>query len=241
MRWRSDSDMETIAATVSDKLRRGTESPGVAFARKTFWDDIHQRKNSARGAIVQHFVPWAWQKPLTMLTLPGSAWKFERALLRHREPSGLKTELTCLERDPAVFVVAVLDMPGNSSGYVQHVPDRISAAHLSTGKIGSFLCTSFEDFAEDNIKVFDAAWIDLTGPLTSDVLRAFSQFWPCVRTEIVVTSLRARWTGNVGRRVANLGVAGVLASIATGSVVECDYDYMDTSPMSQVTLRRTDE
>lgn len=232
--------METIAATVTDKLRRGTESPGVAFARKAFWDDIHQRKNTARGILVEHFIPRLWPGPLSILTLPGSAWKFERALLRHREKAGLSTRFTCLEKDPAIFAAAVLDMPGNSTGYVQHLPDHVSAAHFSTEKIQSFACASFEDFAENNIQVFDAAWVDLTGPLTYDLVRAVSQFWPCVRTELVVTSLRARWTGHVGRRVAVLGVAGVLTETAKGSVVQCDYDYMDTSPMSQVTLRRTE-
>lgn len=229
--------MEILAANVVHDRRNNKESPGVSFARTVFMDPAGRSgKDSARGALIGKFGS-AHPRPLSILTLPGVAWRFEKKILYHRRRAGLETKITALEKDPAIFAASLADMPGNSRGYEYVDQHESSAAAVSTYKIHRYYCAAFEDFARTNEETFDAAWIDLTGPVGEKVLLGLARLWPYVREALVVTSLKARWNRVTSARVRHLGgVANLLKTTLQGSAVECDHEYCDSSPMSQVTL-----
>ena len=87
--------------------------------------------------------------------------------------------------------------------------------------------------------MFDAAWLDFTGPITEALLVALGQFWPRVRKALWVTSLDARWSRSVSDRVSRYdGVPNLLHRTLPGSVMVDVHRYADTVPMVQAYYER---
>src|SRR5580658_3991911 len=89
-------------------------SGGILFARKT----EREEKDRARQKILDLFSGSHRYKGLSILTMPGLDWKFERKLLGKREGDWMhkkgphRTYLTCVENDRSIYHAALLRMPG---------------------------------------------------------------------------------------------------------------------------------
>lgn len=241
MRWGQDSDMENLAAYVNTSRQ---SMPGVAFARSVFSNPkSRDEKDHARQDVARLFLPHRWPQPLSILTLPGAKWHFETAVIRSRgrdKPMEEMTKVTALEREPPVYAASLKFIPGHEAGYT-YVPSEMkcSSGSLSTSFIHRFHCASFEDFAEETTETFDAAWLDFTGPITRGLVKALPIFWGKLKSILVVTSLKARWSRDISDRVSRAGgVPQLLEKMLPGSTIFSVKEYNDTVPMVQVTLTK---
>lgn len=186
--------------------------------------------------------------PLSVLTMPSLEWTFERCLIHDREHGRGRTWprytfITAVERSPFIYQAALARMPGAEDGLscAVTVPPFATAA-VKTRMIQRYFRCELAGLAEHQRTTdhwFDAAWIDLTGPLSFAYMDTLMNLWRRVRSLLVVTSLRARWATDFSAAVADAGgLADLLMDDLPGSVAIANYDYADTSPMSQISLRR---
>jgi hypothetical protein len=239
-RWGGDSDIETLAA-----IARKTETPGIAFARSQLRLEAKTNKDEARARVCRAFSRREFPKSLSILTMPGTQWRFEKSILKTREPGRdratvHRTYITALEREPPIYVAALRNIPGANFG-LRHLPGDFKAATYSmrTPLISRFHLASFEDFAEANTMSYAGAWLDFTGPITARLMKTIPYFWTFVRELIVITSLDARWCRDVSNKVTRIGgVIPLLNDMLPGSEVVETYRYIDKVPMIQVSLRR---
>jgi hypothetical protein len=242
-RWGVDSDMENLAAYV--RMKGDDPSPGISFARSTLATaEKRKGKDDARSVILSRLSRDMHPGKLSILTLPGVTWRFEKSLLRIRKenvnPEPELTQITALEKDAPIYAASLAFIPGRDQGYV-HVPGevRCSAGSITTSKIHRYHCASFEDFAHEDETEYDAAWLDFTGPVSRTILPAIKALWPRVRDRLVVTSLKARWHRDVSASVTRAGgVTPLLNKMLPGSKVEKSIEYFDTVPMVQSHLQR---
>jgi hypothetical protein len=235
--------MEILAARVAQGRQ---QPPGIAFARSQLTAP-HERpkKEEARGDILRRLSLRHWPWPLSIVTLPGLTWGFERRLLRMRErPVTLvpkdKTRIVSLESQPEVFASALALIPRGPSG-IRHLSDLLPGAVSTacTDKIDEFICTAFEDFAHEWKDEADVAWLDFTGKVTRSLLHALAQFWPKVRGTLILTAMRrgAREVSPLVRKQGDLVQA--IRSVLPGSVVGPTLNYCDTAPMMQACFHRS--
>lgn len=246
--WGSDSNMETLAAIVNQDRRNGNMSPGVAFARHAVehfrTTGKPSQKDGMRGQLVNQFMKDQWPGSLSIVTMPGTHWRFEKAILRHREGEGKlpkRTFITALEREPPIFTASLKHIPGADQG-LAHLPGDLPRTHytMRTPIISRFHLASFEDFAEVNTKTFGAAWLDFTGPLTERLFTTIPHFWGYVRKTMVVTMLNARWCREISDRVTKAsGVEFLLASRMKDATLQRTRRYMDSVPMIQLTFEKS--
>lgn len=243
--WGSDSDMETLAA-----IARVSDTPGLNFARASQHEGSRKMKDDARSQVLSALSPAVWPGSLSILTMPGVQWRFERLLLKKRETEEAlvngkprRTFITAIEREAPIYTAALLDIPGWPRG-IKHLPGDLPLAgcSLRTEIISRFHLMKFEEFAAVSKADFGAAWLDFTGPLTIDLLEAVRIFWPHVRRRFTVTFLDARYCKRVGARLNTAGgAAALLQVICPNSTLIKDHKYQDGVPMRQVTLKRQEE
>ncbi len=222
--------------------------PGLRYARR-----IEQTEKSiARNRILSLFSPKRWPGNLNILTMPALDWTFERALLAGRERSYSqkirRTYLTSVESSPAIWTAALRNIPGGDTSLTLALPRPSFAKQVArTHIIGRFFQCTIEDLAlQQTDREYDAAWIDLTGPLTDRRVAALAALWDRTNCYLIVTSLRARWTGQLRTDLAAHGgdLGELLMERLPGAVAASQYTYADRSPMHQVVLarylRRTD-
>jgi hypothetical protein len=185
---------------------------------------------------------------LSVLTMPSLGWQFERNLIRNREHGkGVQrpryTFITAVERSPYIYQAGLSTMPGveQSLNLAIPVPPFASSA-CKTHQIQRYFRCELADIAHHQAATdhwWDAAWIDLTGPLSFEHLDTLMTLWTRIRSVLVVTSLRGRWTTEFGAALTEAGsIADLLMDDLPGSIAVSDFEYADTSPMSQVSLRR---
>lgn len=250
----SECGVEELAA----HLITATPSGGVMFARK----DDGEEKAIARQRVLDLFAPEKWPGPLNMLTLPGLNWRFERLLLGAREPGWLnksnprRTHFTAVENDRAIYFAAATQMPGLETPHRLVKPvkrDRFPFAEMAwKTRYVSFFFANVDDFLkhtwtppvyrENHVAGWDAAWLDYTGPLSTERLRTIAHFYQTyVREVLVVTALKARWNKLTSEAIARSGGHSEwLRRHLPGEVLH-DIDYFDTSPMTQFAVRRKKE
>ncbi len=216
--------------------------PGLRYARRA----QQTEKSFARNRVLSLFSPKVWPGNLNILTMPAMHWTFERALLTGRERSYPKkirrTYLTCVESSAPIWTAALRDIPGGDTSLTLALPRPPFAADVArTHLVGRFYRCTVEDLAlQQTDREYDAAWIDLTGPLTDRRVAALAALWERTNRHLIVTSLRARWSGQFRTDLAaydgNLGE--LLMDRLPGSVALSQYTYADGSPMHQLVLTR---
>lgn len=230
-------------------------SGGILYARKPDGEE----KIKARQMVLDIFSRENWDRHLNMLTLPGLRWRFERLLLAQREPGWMnrpspkRTHFTGVENDRAIYYSAVREMPGVETPRRLIKPvrkGRITFAECAyKTRFASFFFANIDDFLahtwvsphyrEEKVAGWDAAWLDYTGPLSTERLRLIAHFYQNhVREVLIVTALKGRWNKLTSEAILRSGGHSAwLAKYLPGEVLH-DIEYCDTSPMAQFAVRR---
>lgn len=242
----------TSLGRLADRINLGwyETDTGISFARRA----SSTEKTQARSRLVPLFGSRRWerkygQRNLSILTMPGLDWTFERQLLTQRERAKRRenpsfTSITAVERSAPVWAASMLRMPGAATSLMLNVPCPPHARNACrTRAIGRFFLSSFEGLALESgpkVYVFDAAWIDLCGPVTEARVHALKHLWDRkVRHLLIVTSLAARWPSGFADKVRQYGgITGLLDAELSPSAVVDEYTYRDGVPMHQVVLAK---
>lgn len=235
-------NMEELAAH-----QRGTQArSGVLFARNT----DREQKDDARQRILDLFDPSVWPRNLSILTMPGLDWRFERKLLGSREVGWMRkferpkrTFITSIENDRAIYYSAVAEMPGgetlNPLTKICNPPSFAEQSVKTKFIRGQFFFANVDDLMRETAWEFDAVWLDYTGPMSKDRMRLIEQFYHrSVRHTLVVTVLKARWNRETSAAIKRAGGHSEwLRKHLPGEVLH-DIEYFDTSPMAQFAVRK---
>lgn len=234
-------NIEDIAAHYAHARRSGA----VNFANK----DTDDEKRNARRLVLDLFGSSRFPAPIKILTMPGSKWAFEAALIKERETpffarsdvsnGPVRTEFHCFENDRAIYYDAMIKPPG-----LRHPLNKISDLGennycervTSSLWINRYYFTDVNHLIKNQIGTYDAVWLDYLGPLTVPLLTEIRQFFENrVRSIIVVTSLRARWNKAVAQIASDYdGYSAWVRGAFEGFDEEHCVEYFDSSPMLQV-------
>lgn len=221
-------------------------SGGIMFARK----QEHEQKDAARAEIVRLFAPnGRFAKKLHILTMPGVDWKFERKLLAKREGNWWmraepqRTRFACIENDRAIYHAAVTRLPGLNTPQcrTEVLPGTTFAERcVRTRWVRRFYFGNVDDLMRDPSQQFDAAWLDYTGPLTTERLALIKRFYKDnVRAALIVTALRARWNRQTSDAIDRAGGHSTWFTKAIPGAVLHDIEYQDgASPMAQIAVHK---
>lgn len=225
-------------------------SGGILFARKPDGDE----KVKARHLVLDLFSAAKWDRSLNMLTLPGLHWRFERLLLASREQGWMNrssprgTHFTGVENDRAIYYSATTQMPGVETPRRLIKPLRpFPFAEMGyKSRYASFFFANIDDFLQHDwtptgyhdTSGWDAAWLDYTGPLNVERLKAIGSFYKkYIRGTLIVTALKARWNKVTSEAILKSGGHSAwLGKHLPGEVLH-DIEYFDTSPMAQFAVR----
>lgn len=232
-------DVEELAA-----MQQVRPSGGVLFAR----NPDREQKDAARQQIIDLFTWEARPEPLSILTMPGLDWRFERKLLGKREGDWMRkagpqnTRVTSIENDRFIYYSAVHKMPGTDTKrpLVVHLEaEQFAERTVKTKFISKFHFANVDDLMAETTESWDAVWLDYTGPLTVERLRLIERFYErSVRDTLVVTALKARYNKETGLAVLRAGGHSQwLRKHLPGEVLH-DLEYFDTSPMAQIAVRK---
>lgn len=221
-------------------------TPGVGFARKP--DGIEKQR--ARAAVLHCFSAAEWPKGLSVVTLPGLYWLFERQLLGQREGPRAdreqepifrphRTYIEALEREPWIYRSSMLHIPGLHSGVKQFN----GRGHITVGTpaIQRYRLLSFEKWVDAPWrKSFDAAWLDFNGPINSQRIEKIVRLWRDLRWRLVLTWLNARHDHAVSESIAEAGgpfewvLSNLNAVRPTRELHRISYN--DSAPMLQLAV-----
>ncbi len=220
-------------------------SGGVMFARKK----EHTEKDKARSKVAHLFTVSDFAKGLSILTMPGLSWRFEKSLLRLREgnwetrKSPHRTYLTCVENDRCIYHAAITKMPGLhqvNSIVVSLPPTKIAERTVRNRWIGRFYFCNVDDLMQAQEVPFDAAWLDYTGPLSIkrlEIIRAFYE--QNIRKILIITALKARWNIPTADAIERAGNHSQwVQSYIKGHIIH-DFEYQDVSPMVQIAIAKS--
>lgn len=231
-------DIEELAA-----MQITRPSGGMMFAR----NPNRAEKDAARKLILDLFAFDAWPSSLSILTMPGLDWRFERKLLGKREGDWMskagpsRTRITACENDRYIYYSATHKMPGlhTKRALTRSVPAPSFAERtMRTKFIGAFHFANVDDLMEETTETWDAVWLDYTGPLTTPRLKLLANFYhTSVRSTLIVTALKARWNRETSDAIERAGGHSAwLTRHLPGDVLH-DVEYFDTSPMAQFAVR----
>lgn len=235
-------DVEELAA-----VQQVRPSGGVLFAR----NPDREQKDAARQLILNLFARDAHPGHLSILTMPGLNWRFERKLLGKREGDWYRlagpgaTRITAVENDRFVYYSATHQMPGlhTRNGVAAHLrPEPFAERTVKTKFIDAFHFANVDDLMAETTETWDAAWLDYTGPLTVERLKLIVRFFArSVRGTLIVTSLKARYNKETSIAIERAGGHSEwLRKHLRGDVLH-DIEYFDTSPMAQIAVRKVCE
>jgi len=233
-------DIEELAA-----MQHTRPSGGMMFAR----NPDREEKDAARRQILDLFTRDARPSFLRILTMPGLDWRFERKLLGKRDGDWMRkagagnTQITSVENDRFIYYSAVTTMPGlNTRRALTKIMPPATFAERTTGNkfIHKFHFANVDDLMTETTDVWDAAWLDYTGPLTTNRLKLIAGFFHrSVRDVLVVTALKARYNKETSIAVERAGGHSEwLRKHLPGEVLH-DIEYFDTSPMAQFAVRKS--
>ncbi len=217
-------------------------SGGVLFARKS----EHEQKDRARIEVLRCFT--TKRGKLSILTMPGLSWKFERELLRAREGRWegkewpKSTFIQAVESDRSIYHAAMLQMPGVAEGALMRVCQDTMLAERAVGNpwVQRFFFTDIDAFMTKQFVHFDGAWLDYTGPLSIKRLETISQFYQTrLKGTLVITSLKARWNRDTVSAIERSGgLSAWIRDSISGHVLH-DIEYQDGgSPMLQIAIAK---
>lgn len=244
----SECNIEELAAEQAARERRNAQlTSGVAFARKDNQETEESRKGRARGVVLDLLGKTNFPE-LKILTLPGIKWKFETRLLFKREGANWRhhkmahnTKITACENDRYVYYSAAPTMPRGRGerGVLRQLPGNgFTERSLMNDWVTYHFC-NVDDYmrAHDGAVKFDFVWLDYTGPMTMERRVLVSRFFErCVRSSMVVTSLRARWNSDTSLSITKSGgLSQWMKNAFKGAQVLHDIEYQDgPSAMTQI-------
>lgn len=234
-------DIEELAA-----MQQRNPSGGVLFAR----NPDRMEKDAARQLILDLFSWDAWPDDLSILTMPGLNWRFERKLLGKREGNWFKnaaahnTHITSVENDRFIYYSAAHQMPGlhtkNALTTVLPAPP-FGERTLATKFISQFHFANVDDLMAETTESWDAAWLDYTGPLTVERMKLIARFFErSIRSTLVLTVLKARYNKETGAAMDRAGGHSAFIRKHLPGEVLHDIEYFDTSPMAQIAVCKTE-
>jgi hypothetical protein len=206
-----------LAAMTMDELASwaaclNKATPGMNYARKTDYSE----KEKARIAVLRLFTKDEWFKGLSILTMPGINWGFERMLLLMRErrkralgDNGKRPERTyiaSIERDEAIYRASMNWIPGGKESLCQLPETDGKPLSIRTYAIARYHRISFEDFVDASWTLpYDAAWLDFNGPITSQRMGKIARFWhDKVRWRMVLTWMNARYDAEAIKQIGEV-------------------------------------
>lgn len=239
----SELSMEHLAGHLNRHCR--TSRPGHNFAIKA----ERPEKAAARRSVLSLFSLRNWPSGLSILTMPGMYWNFEKQLLANRERKRVLTTSQCakstfiaaIERDEAIYRAALKEIPGGAFG-INSVPCfDYETACCFTPHIARFRRCSFEDYAKGAAghPPIDAAWLDFNGQITEARIAAICDIWPRIRRYLIITCSEAHASARIGQIVKGAGSYGEMwrCLLPESAIVE-QRRYRDTSVMNQCILRK---
>lgn len=232
-------DVEELAA-----MQIARPSSGVLFAR----NPDREQKDAARQKVIDLFTRTSRPEPLSILTMPGFDWRFERKLLGKREGDWMRkieperTSITAIENDRYIYYSAVHRMPGlHTKRALTTILRPVSFAErtVQTKFIKNFHFANVDDLMNETDQQWDAVWLDYIGPLTVERLRLIARFYErSVRETLIVTALKARYTKETSAAIDRAGGHSEwVRSRLPGRVVH-DIEYFDTCPMAQIAISK---
>lgn len=227
-------DIEELAA-----MQHARPSGGMLFAR----NPDREHKDAARQMILDMLTGDAWPEPLSILSMPGLDWRFERKLLGKREgdwmrkAEPLRTRITAVENDRFIYYSAAHKMPGLHTRRAltsMRTPAAYAERTIGTRFVDRFHFANVDDLMTESDEAWDVAWLDYTGPLTLDRLRLIARFFQSsVRRVLIVTALKARYRKDVAEAIVRAGGYWQWLRAALPGTVMHEHEYFDTSPMAQ--------
>lgn len=234
-------DIEELAA-----IQQTRPSGGMLFAR----NPDREQKDAARRKILDLFTFDAHPTKLRILTMPGLDWRFERKLLGRREGDWMRkagpqhTTITAIENDRFIYYSAVHHMPGlhtkRPMTWFMPAPSYAERT-VRTKFIQQFHFASVDDLMAETNEVWDTAWLDYTGPLSVQRMKIIARFFErSVSNTLVVTALKARYNRETSDAIDRAGGHSEwMRKHLPGDVLH-DIEYFDTSPMSQIAIRKAE-
>jgi hypothetical protein len=241
-------NMEEIAAY----QRSAEPSGGVLFARTK--GEQRREKSTARQLIIDLLKPDVWSHNLTILTMPGIEWEFERNLIgwregkwAHRLEAPTRTNIWSIENDRAIYFAAIDKMPGrltfNALLSVGKAP-YFAVHSVKTKFVKGFYLANVDKLMEEalrdlNPRHYHVVWLDYTGPLSIARLKTIAAFYERIVDQIlIVTALKARWDRDTSAAVERAGGHSQwLRKHLEGTILH-DIEYQDTVPMAQFAVRK---
>lgn len=187
-------------------------TPGMGYARKMNYTE----KEKARVAVLRLFSKREWPSGLSIVTMPGITWGFERMLLlmRERRKRALgdygkqpeRTFIEAIERDETIYRASLNWIPGGSTSLAQLAAMDNKPLTLRTWAITRYHKISFENYVDAWWhQPHDAAWLDFNGPITSQRLDRIVQFWrEKIRWRMVLTWMDARYDAEALRQIGEV-------------------------------------
>lgn len=214
---REDPAGGSLAKMTMDELASwaaclGKATPGMSYARKMNYTE----KEKARVAVLRLFSSRQWSKGLSIVTMPGITWGFERMLLlmRERRKRALgdlgrtpeRTFIEAIERDEAIYRASINWMPGAADTLSQLAAKDNKPLALRSYAITRYHKISFEDYVDAWWhRPHDAAWLDFNGPLTSQRIEKVARFWrDKIRWRMVVTWMNARYDAEAIKQIGEV-------------------------------------
>jgi hypothetical protein len=239
-RWGDDSGMEAVASHIKP-------TSGINFIRA----GDRPEKTKSRLAVLGLFGA-AWPDDLSILVLPGLRWQFEKALLAQRagvkgdyfrmiKSAAARTKIYAVEKDPAIYTASLAYLPGRGKLTIKFsVPSAWAVSEVNTKIVERYTCCDLTAWVANSGVSVDAAWIDLSGPLSVELLGSIAELWHTrSMRQIVVTCMAGRHQPGLTRKLAKYdGHAGLLKEVLDSSEVMSCLEYADGAPMVQVALKR---
>lgn len=232
-------DVEELAA-----IQQVRPSGGMLFAR----NPDREQKDAARQQIIDLFTIDAHPDTLSILTMPGLDWRFERKLLGKREGDWMrkagpqKTRITSIENDRFIYYSAAHQIPGINTKRaltVHLTPEPFAERTIKTKFITKFHFANVDDLMAETTEGWDAAWLDYTGPLTVERLKLIAAFYErSIRGTLIVTALKARYNKDTAAAILRAGGHSEWVRKHLPGEVLHDIEYFDTSPMAQIAVRK---
>ena len=231
----------------------GGESSSINYARLENSHVARVIKADARGRVARLFLPRVWPGPLSILTMPGLKWAFEREILGYREVDLKKedghpqrTHIASIEWDEAIFRCALGFIPkGEDDDIIQVQAPEFASDSYRTKQIARYHRGRFEDLAEWYVTSdysFDAAWLDFSGPVSMARMVAIQRFWlSSIKWRLVVTAMNARWDADASAAIARAGgITEWFVKSLPGAQLILDDRYQSAhTPMLQIGVDRT--
>lgn len=179
---------------------------------------------------------------LTLLTMPGPYWTFEKQLLYNRNAFGHgTTEVVAVESDPWIYSESLDHAP--VSGWEIHSENEMRTGHVVYlfGTVEKLI-----DRGELDKYNLDGAWLDFSGVMDMRRLEAIYALWPTLSHSLVVTFLGHRYREEVRKALRRRGESwqrlfGDLLSLPPQRVEKTWYSYHHVgirTTFVQLTIRK---